>query len=302
MLLGKFGVARQIWCCQANLVLPGKFDAARQIWCCQANLVLSGKFGAVRQIWCCQANLMLPGKFGAVRQIWCCQEKVCNTKSTKELATAEDTRNVKTKKDEVLDSAKVLESLGKVDEGTGEVAAVNDNTKTLDGKAEAEDGKTDNAKMGDDPMSEDTSIIKEEVVVTVMKEKPEVGSTVVEVQKVTEEEEGLQVKDGNKDGISVELSLACSNGQNLSTEVVNAEVNVTYPKAKVDVTDTLFGHVAPTKSSKAKLLTEDREGALADIESGPENHLMLADVSSVNATDVNMEDALAHVSASYEQA
>ncbi|GKB80125.1 hypothetical protein Tco_0947020 [Tanacetum coccineum] len=35
-----------------------------------------GKFGAVRQIWCCQANLMLSGKFGAARQIWCCQAKV----------------------------------------------------------------------------------------------------------------------------------------------------------------------------------------------------------------------------------
>ncbi|GKF88345.1 hypothetical protein Tco_0259222, partial [Tanacetum coccineum] len=29
--LGKFGAARQIWCCQANLVLSGKFDAVRQI-------------------------------------------------------------------------------------------------------------------------------------------------------------------------------------------------------------------------------------------------------------------------------
>ncbi|GJU77146.1 retrovirus-related pol polyprotein from transposon TNT 1-94 [Tanacetum coccineum] len=48
----------------------GKFDAARQIWCCQANLVLSGKFDAARQIWCCQANLMLLGKFGAARKIW----------------------------------------------------------------------------------------------------------------------------------------------------------------------------------------------------------------------------------------
>ncbi|GJX90874.1 putative ribonuclease H-like domain-containing protein, partial [Tanacetum coccineum] len=47
--LRKFGAARQIWCCQANLVLPGKFGAARQIWCCQTNLVLSGKFGAARQ-------------------------------------------------------------------------------------------------------------------------------------------------------------------------------------------------------------------------------------------------------------
>ncbi|GJV86203.1 hypothetical protein Tco_1530141 [Tanacetum coccineum] len=28
--LGKFGVVRQIWCCQANLVLPGKFGAAKQ--------------------------------------------------------------------------------------------------------------------------------------------------------------------------------------------------------------------------------------------------------------------------------
>ncbi|GKA36202.1 hypothetical protein Tco_0722693 [Tanacetum coccineum] len=55
----------------------GKFGAARQIWCCQANLVLPGKFVAVRQIWCCQANLMLSGKFGAARQIWCCQGKVC---------------------------------------------------------------------------------------------------------------------------------------------------------------------------------------------------------------------------------
>ncbi|GJT01376.1 putative ribonuclease H-like domain-containing protein [Tanacetum coccineum] len=27
-----------------------------------------GKFGAVRQIWCCQANLVLPGKFGAARE------------------------------------------------------------------------------------------------------------------------------------------------------------------------------------------------------------------------------------------
>ncbi|GJX02679.1 putative ribonuclease H-like domain-containing protein [Tanacetum coccineum] len=35
-----------------------------------------GKFGAVRQIWCCQANLVLSGKFGAARQIWCCQAKV----------------------------------------------------------------------------------------------------------------------------------------------------------------------------------------------------------------------------------
>ncbi|GKE37750.1 hypothetical protein Tco_1461155, partial [Tanacetum coccineum] len=42
--LGKFGALRQIWCCQANLMLPGKFDAVRQIWCCQANLMLSGKF------------------------------------------------------------------------------------------------------------------------------------------------------------------------------------------------------------------------------------------------------------------
>ncbi|GKC98399.1 hypothetical protein Tco_1168674, partial [Tanacetum coccineum] len=33
-----------------------------------ANLVLSGKFGAARQIWCCQANLMLSGKFGAARE------------------------------------------------------------------------------------------------------------------------------------------------------------------------------------------------------------------------------------------
>ncbi|GJR47317.1 hypothetical protein Tco_1315420 [Tanacetum coccineum] len=47
--LSKFGAARQIWCCQANLMLPGKFGAARQIWCCQTNLVLSGKFGAARQ-------------------------------------------------------------------------------------------------------------------------------------------------------------------------------------------------------------------------------------------------------------
>ncbi|GJZ84314.1 ribonuclease H-like domain-containing protein [Tanacetum coccineum] len=50
------------WWIVANLVLSGKFGAARQIWCCQANLVLSGKFDAVRQIWCCQANLVLPGK------------------------------------------------------------------------------------------------------------------------------------------------------------------------------------------------------------------------------------------------
>ncbi|GJT97192.1 tudor/PWWP/MBT superfamily protein isoform 1 [Tanacetum coccineum] len=55
-----------------------------------------------------------------------------------------------------------------------------------------------------------------------------------EVLDVVFVEEGLQVKDGNKDGISVELSLACSNGQNLSTEVVNAEVNVTYPKAETE--------------------------------------------------------------------
>ncbi|GKB03020.1 putative ribonuclease H-like domain-containing protein [Tanacetum coccineum] len=47
--LSKFDTARQIWCCQANLVLPGKFGAARQIWCCKENLVLSGKFGAARQ-------------------------------------------------------------------------------------------------------------------------------------------------------------------------------------------------------------------------------------------------------------
>ncbi|GJR36567.1 hypothetical protein Tco_1212251 [Tanacetum coccineum] len=45
-----------------DLKSQGKFGAARQIWCCQANLVLSGKFDAVRQIWCCQANLVLPGK------------------------------------------------------------------------------------------------------------------------------------------------------------------------------------------------------------------------------------------------
>nr|GEY27559.1 Tudor/PWWP/MBT superfamily protein isoform 1 [Tanacetum cinerariifolium] len=32
-------------------------------------------------------------------------------------------------------------------------------------------------------------------------------------------EEGLQVKDGNKDGVSVKLSLACSDGQNLLTEL-----------------------------------------------------------------------------------
>ncbi|GKD02769.1 hypothetical protein Tco_1177743 [Tanacetum coccineum] len=60
-----------------KMMMPGKFGAARQIWCCEANLVLSGKFGAVRQIWCCQANLVLSGKFGAARQIWCCKGKVC---------------------------------------------------------------------------------------------------------------------------------------------------------------------------------------------------------------------------------
>ncbi|GJY43493.1 ribonuclease H-like domain-containing protein [Tanacetum coccineum] len=32
-----------------NLVLLGKFGAARQIWCCKENLVLSGKFGAARK-------------------------------------------------------------------------------------------------------------------------------------------------------------------------------------------------------------------------------------------------------------
>ncbi|GKE52453.1 putative ribonuclease H-like domain-containing protein, partial [Tanacetum coccineum] len=52
----------------ANLVLSGKFGAARQIWCCQAHLLLPGKFGAARQIWCCQANLVLPGEFGTARQ------------------------------------------------------------------------------------------------------------------------------------------------------------------------------------------------------------------------------------------
>ncbi|GKA91852.1 polyadenylate-binding protein RBP47-like protein [Tanacetum coccineum] len=51
-----------------------------------------------------------------------------NTKSAKEVVIVEDTRNVKTKKDEVLDSTKISESVGKVDAGTGEVAAVNDNT------------------------------------------------------------------------------------------------------------------------------------------------------------------------------
>ncbi|GJS65364.1 putative PWWP domain-containing protein [Tanacetum coccineum] len=194
-----------------------------------------------------------------------------NTESVKEAAAVDVARNVKSEKDEVLDSAKVSESVGKVNElvvvsdvvnaGTGEGAAVNDNTENLDGKAEAEDGKTDNAKVGDDPMSEDTPII-EEVAVMVKKEKPEIGFTkeiaeqpVVDVQKVADEdhvmdeaqedvdvvvvEEGLQVKDENKDGVSVELSLACSDGQNLSTEVVNADVNVTDPKAEaeVDVTD-----------------------------------------------------------------
>ncbi|GJZ41920.1 enhanced ethylene response protein 5, partial [Tanacetum coccineum] len=64
---------------------------------------------------------------------------------------------------------------------------------------------------------------------------PEIRSTVVDVQKVADEdhvmneaqedvdvvvvEEGLQVKDGNKDGVSVKLSLACSDGQNLLTEL-----------------------------------------------------------------------------------
>ncbi|GJW41075.1 26S proteasome non-ATPase regulatory subunit 1 homolog A-like protein [Tanacetum coccineum] len=196
-----------------------------------------------------------------------------NTKSAKELAAAEDIRNVKTEKDEVLDSDKVLESLGKVDEGTCEVAAVNDNTKTLDGKAEAEDGKIDNAKMGDDPMSEDTSIIKEEVAVTVKKEKPEVGSTMVEVQKVTEE--GHVMDEAQADVDVVGRHIPNENPAYIDC-VVNAEVNVTYPKAKVDVTDTLFGHVAPTKSGEAKLLTKDWEGALADIKSGQEDHLMLA--------------------------
>nr|GEV07420.1 hypothetical protein [Tanacetum cinerariifolium] len=191
-----------------------------------------------------------------------------NTESVKEAAAVDAARNVKSEKDEVLDSAKVSESVGEVvvvsdvvNAGTGEGAAVNDNTENLDGKAEAEDGKTDNAKVGDDPISEDTPII-EEVAVIVKKEKPEIGSTkeiaeqpVVDVQKVADEdhvmdeaqedvdvvvvEEGLQVKDENKGGVSVELSLACSDGQNLSTEAVNADVNVTDPKAEaeVDVTD-----------------------------------------------------------------
>ncbi|PWA75467.1 hypothetical protein CTI12_AA243140 [Artemisia annua] len=188
------------------------------------------------------------------------------TESVKEAAGVDVVRNVKTEKDEALDSAKVSESVGKVDEvvvvsdvvnaGTGEGAAV-DKTETLDGKAEAEDVKIDNAKMGDDPMSEDTQIIEEEVAVRVKKEKPEIGSVkeIAEqpmVQKVADEdhvmdeaqedvdvvvvEEGVKVK-GNKDGVSVELSLACSDGQNLSTEVVNADVNVTDQEAEVDVTD-----------------------------------------------------------------
>nr|GEZ40690.1 elongation factor-like GTPase 1 [Tanacetum cinerariifolium] len=130
------------------------------------------------------------------------------------------------------------------------------------GKAKAEDGKTYNAKMGDDSKSEDTLIIEEEVVVIVKKEKPEVVSIVVDVQKVNDGDhvideaqadvDGLQVKNENNDGVSVELSLACSDGQNLPTEVVNADVNVTDPKAEaeVDVTDTLSGHVAPTEAQE----------------------------------------------------
>ncbi|GJS57005.1 putative ribonuclease H-like domain-containing protein, partial [Tanacetum coccineum] len=57
-----FGLGNKILLGLVNLMRLGKFGAARQIWCCQANLVLSGKFDAVRQIWCCQANLVLPGK------------------------------------------------------------------------------------------------------------------------------------------------------------------------------------------------------------------------------------------------
>ncbi|GJZ97049.1 hypothetical protein Tco_0669383, partial [Tanacetum coccineum] len=43
LVLKAINGSRQIWCCQANLMLPDKFGAARQIWCCQANLVLPGK-------------------------------------------------------------------------------------------------------------------------------------------------------------------------------------------------------------------------------------------------------------------
>nr|GEX34454.1 elongation factor-like GTPase 1 [Tanacetum cinerariifolium] len=117
---------------------------------------------------------------------------------------------------------------------TCEVAALNDYTETLDGKAEAEDGKTDNAKMGDDSMSEYTLIIEEEFAVIVKKEKPEVGSIVVDVQKVNDED---HVMDEAQADVDV---------------VVNADVNVTDPKAEaaaeVYVTDTLSGCVAPTEA------------------------------------------------------
>ncbi|GKE46978.1 hypothetical protein Tco_1478236, partial [Tanacetum coccineum] len=54
--------------CCSKVLHDGNDVWIGQIWCCQANLMLPGKFGAVRKIWCCQANLMLPGKFGAAKQ------------------------------------------------------------------------------------------------------------------------------------------------------------------------------------------------------------------------------------------
>ncbi|GKA92902.1 putative ribonuclease H-like domain-containing protein [Tanacetum coccineum] len=96
---------RQIWYCQANLMLPGKFGAARQKFVLlvtvttvrehirlslinsnRQHLVLLGlvcaaqkyftmemMFGLGKKMLLGLANLMLLGKFGAVRQIWCCQ-------------------------------------------------------------------------------------------------------------------------------------------------------------------------------------------------------------------------------------